>query len=296
MSMLVQTILIKALIAVIAVAGVFVMTGLTGMLSLGQAAFMSIGAYVSGLLVIKLGMPFIPAMLIALLAALLFGLILSIPTVGLRRDYVSLVTLGFGEALTAILNKMTTITGGANGLFGMPRKVNIWVVGISAAAAVGLVVFYKYSKYGRQCLAVKSDELAAKAMGIDVKRVKMISILFSVVLTAYAGVMYAFFILYIDPSLFGWKRSAEWITMVFFGGTNSLTGSVISAFVLTALPEGLRGFAKYRYMIYSIVVLLVINFKPNGIFGEFELSPRGIRNLYKSIQSKVRGKKHAAGD
>lgn len=284
MSMLTQIILIKALIAVIAVSGVFVLTGLTGMISLGQAAFMSIGAYVSGILVIKFGVSFPLAVLASLVAALILGFIMGIPTVGLRRDYVSLVSLGFGEALIAILNKMTKLTGGSNGLYGMPRLINLNTVAISATVAVALVVMYKNSKFGRQCIAVKSDELAAKAMGINVSKVKMTSLLLSVVLTAYAGCMYAFFILYIDPSLFAWKRSAEWITMVFFGGVNSLTGSVISAFFLTALPEFLRGFAQYRYMVYAIMVLLIINFKPNGVFGEFELSPSGIKMLIGNIK------------
>lgn len=295
MSMLTQIIIIKSLIAVIAVAGVFVLTGLTGMISLGQAAFMSIGAYVSGILVIKLNVPFPLAILAAIIVALILGFIMGIPTVGLRRDYVSLVSLGFGEALIAILNKMTSITGGSNGMFGMPRLVNIWTVAISAAVAITLVIFYKNSKYGRQCIAVKSDELAAKAMGINIKKIKMISLLFSVVLTAYAGCMYAFFILYIDPSLFAWKRSADWIIMVFFGGVNSLTGSVISAFFLTALPEFLRSFAQYRYIVYAILVLLIINFKPNGLFGEFELSPSGIKELAVKIKGWL-GRKKIKGE
>ena len=269
----------QMLISVVSVAGVFVLTGMTGMFSLGQAAFMAIGAYTSGLLVVKLSIPIFIAWPAAVLLAVLVGFIVGLPTVRLRRDYISLVTLGFGEAINALLNRATAITGGASGLTGIPKETTLPIALISAIAILALIMLFKTSKYGRQCIAVRSDELAAKSMSINVPRVKMIAFLISVAVTAYGGCLYAFYTAYVDPSLFGWKKSAEWVIMVFFGGVNSLTGSVLSTFVLSGLPEVLRFMQNYRSIIYAVLVLLIINFKPAGLLGEWELTPKNLRRI-----------------
>lgn len=281
MSALLSNILTQVFITLIAVSGVYVLTGLTGMFSLGQAAFMAIGAYASGLLVIRAHIPFALACLIAVAMATGIGFLIGYPVVRLRRDYISLVTLGFGEAIAALLNRMTTLTGGANGLTGIPRIVGLGITLVSAVAAITLVAFFKTSKYGRQCIALRGDELAAKAMGIDVTKVKMTAFLLSVALTSYSGCLYAFYMSYVDPSGFGWKKSADWVIMVFFGGVNSLTGSTLGAFILSALPQVLRGLQNYRYVIYAVLVLIILNFKPSGLLGEWELSIRGIRKLFR---------------
>ena len=278
---LLQNILTQAFITVIAVCGVYVLTGLTGMFSLGQAAFMAIGSYASGLLVIKAGIPVQVAILIAVVLAMVVGYLIGYPVVRLRRDYISLVTLGFGEAIAALLNRMTTLTGGASGLTGIPRCIGLEVATISAVAAIALVAFFKTSKYGRQCIALRGDELAAKAMGINVTKIKMIAFILSVALTSYSGCLYSFYMSYVDPSGFGWKKSADWVIMVFFGGVNSLTGSTLGAFILSALPQFLRDLQNYRYVIYAVLVILIINFKPSGLLGEWELT---IGNIKKSIR------------
>lgn len=281
MSALLSNILTQVFITLIAVSGVYVLTGLTGMFSLGQAAFMAIGAYASGLLVIRAHIPFALACIIAVAMATGIGFLIGYPVVRLRRDYISLVTLGFGEAIAALLNRMTTLTGGANGLTGIPRIVGLGITLVSAVAALTLVALFKTSKYGRQCIALRGDELAAKAMGINVTKVKMTAFLLSVALTSYSGCLYAFYMSYVDPSGFGWKKSADWVIMVFFGGVNSLTGSTLGAFILSALPQVLRGLQNYRYVIYAVLVLIILNFKPSGLLGEWELSIRGIRNLFR---------------
>ena len=289
---LLSNILTQVFITLIAVAGIYVLTGLTGMFSLGQAAFMAIGAYASGLLVVKAGFPFALAIVLAVILAVAVGYLIGFPTVRLRRDYISLVTLGFGEAIAALLNRMTSLTGGASGLTGIPRRTSLLLAGISAAVAVALVAMYKTSKYGRQCIAIRSDELAAKAMGVHVTRVKMTSFLLSVALTAYSGCLYAAYLSYVDPTAFGWKKSADWVIMVFFGGVNSLSGSILGAFILNALPQVLRGLENYRYVIYAVLVLIIINFKPSGLLGEWELTPRNVKKLFrrnKTAQAKAKG-------
>ena len=286
MSALLSNILTQVFITLIAVSGVYVLTGLTGMFSLGQAAFMAIGAYASGLLVIRAHIPFALACIIAVAMATGIGFLIGYPVVRLRRDYISLVTLGFGEAIAALLNRMTTLTGGANGLTGIPRIVGLGITLVSAVAALTLVAFFKTSKYGRQCIALRGDELAAKAMGINVTKVKMTAFLLSVALTSYSGCLYAFYMSYVDPSGFGWKKSADWVIMVFFGGVNSLTGSTLGAFILSALPQVLRGLQNYRYVIYAVLVLIILNFKPSGLLGEWELSIRNIRKLFRKPAKK----------
>lgn len=281
---LLSNVLTQVFITLIAVAGVYVLTGLTGMFSLGQAAFMAIGSYVSGLLVIKAHFPIPIAFLLAVVLAVAVGYLIGYPVVRLRRDYISLVTLGFGEAIAALLNRMTTLTGGASGLTGIPRKVGLGIAAASALVVLLLVAFFKSSKYGRQCIALRGDELAARAMGIDVTRIKMIAFLLSVALTSYSGCLYAFYMSYVDPTGFGWKRSADWVIMVFFGGVNSLTGSTLGAFILSALPQMLRGLQNYRYVIYAILVLLIINFRPSGLLGEWELTPKNVTAIPGNIK------------
>lgn len=287
MSALVSNILTQVFITLIAVAGVYVLTGLTGMFSLGQAAFMAIGAYASGLLVLRAHLPIALACVLAVVMATGVGFLIGYPVVRLRRDYISLVTLGFGEAIAALLNRMTFLTGGASGLTGIPRTVGLGITAVSAVVVLALVAFFKDSKYGRQCIALRGDELAAKAMGINVTKVKMTAFLLSVALTSYSGCLYAFYMSYVDPTGFGWKKSADWVIMVFFGGVNSLTGSTLGAFILSALPQALRSLQSYRYVIYAILVLIILNFKPSGLLGEWELSPRNIRALFTKRNKKT---------
>lgn len=273
------TILTFTGITLIGVLGSYLVTGLTGLFSFGQAAFFSVGAYTAAVLVKNVEVPFLLAVPAAMAVGLVAGLIVGYPTVRLRRDYISLVTFGFGEAIIALLNNSTNLTGGAMGLSGIPRYTNFAVVWGSVAICLALVAGYKYSKFGRQCLALRTDELAAKAMGINVYRVKLVTFLFAAAMTSYAGVLYAFYTTYVEPGAFGWIVSAEWIIIVFVGGINSLTGSVFATLLLTGLPEVLRFASEWRIAAYCIIVLLIINFRPIGLFGEFELTLQWLRQL-----------------
>lgn len=258
-------------ITLIGVLGVYMLTGLTGLFSFGQAAFLAIGAYVSAVLY-KAGVPLPVAAVAAMIVGLAAALMVGLPTVRLRRDYISLVTLGFGEAIIAILNNTTAITGGATGLSGVPQRTTFPLVVGSVVVCVAIVASYKNSKYGRQCLALRNDELAAKSMGINVEQLKLVTFLIGSVMTTFAGVLYVFYTTYVEPGAFGWVVSAEWVIIVFVGGINSLTGAVVAAVLLTGLPEALRFASEWRIAVYCIIVLLIINFRPRGIFGEYEIS------------------------
>ncbi len=268
-------------IAMIGVLGAYMVTGLTGLFSFGQAAFLAIGAYVSAVLFKSLHVPLPLAAIIAMATGLCAGLLVGLPTVRLRRDYISLVTFGFGEAIIAVLNNTTNITGGATGLSGIPQKTGPLLVLVSLAVCVAVVISYKNSKYGRQCLALRSDELAARAMGINVERLKLVTFLIAAVMTSFAGVLYVFYTTYVEPGAFGWVVSAEWMIIVFVGGVNSLTGAVVTTVILTGLPEFLRFASEWRIAIYCIIVLLILNFRPSGIFGQHEISLRFLQKLFR---------------
>lgn len=268
----ISSIITFTLITCITVSGLYILTGLTGMFSLGQAAFMAVGAYAGGLLVLRLHVPFFLCLIAAMAAAVLLGFVIGFPIMRLRRDYLALVTLGFGEAIIATINQSVGITGGSLGLTGIPKKTTLPLVLVLAILSVIFARRFRLSRFGRQAIAVRSDELAARSMGIHVERVKMLSFLIAAALTALSGALYTFFIQYADPTLFNWRKSGEWVIMVFFGGINSLTGSIFATFVLTALPEVLRSVSQYRMLVYSALVLLIINFKPDGLFGHWELT------------------------
>ena len=268
-------------ITLIGVLGVYMVTGLTGLFSFGQAAFLAIGAYVSAVLFKNLGLPLPLAALVAMLVGLAAGLLVGLPTVRLRRDYISLVTFGFGEAIIAVLNNTANITGGAMGLSGVPQRTSFLLVLASVLVCLAIVISYKNSKYGRQCLALRNDELAAKSMGINVERLKLVTFLIASVMTSFAGVLYVFYTTYVEPGAFGWVISAEWMIIVFVGGVNSLTGAVVATVLLTGLPEFLRFASEWRIAIYCIIVLLILNFRPSGIFGEHEISLRFLRQLFR---------------
>ena len=268
-------------ITLISVLGVYMVTGLTGLFSFGQAAFLAIGAYVSAVLYKSLGFPLPLAAFVAMLVGLGAGLLVGLPTVRLRRDYISLVTFGFGEAIIAVLNNTANITGGAMGLSGVPQRTSFAMVLVSVLVCVAIVISYKNSKYGRQCLALRNDELAAKSMGINVERLKLLTFLIASVMTSFAGVLYVFYTTYVEPGAFGWVVSAEWMIIVFVGGVNSLTGAVVATVLLTGLPEFLRFASEWRIAIYCIIVLLILNFRPSGIFGEHEISLRFLRQLFR---------------
>lgn len=274
-------------ITVMGVVSIFPLTGLTGLFSFGQAAYMAVGAYVAGIAAVRLELSLLPCILIGVATSGLVALIVGIPTLKLRKDYFALMSLGLGEAITAILRKFSNITGGAAGLSNIPKRVSTLAIIIAAVVLIALVAFFKNSSYGRMSLAIKTDELAAKSFGIDVFRHKLKVYLFTSMIAGFTGTLYAFFITFIDPGMFGWTKSSEWVIFLFFGGVNSLTGSIIAAITLQVLPEILRFATEARIVMYTVMILLVINFRPQGLLGEWELSRRSLQALFSRRKAKA---------
>lgn len=244
--------------------------GFAGQFAIGHAGFMAIGAYVSALLTALRGFPFLPALVVGGLAAALVGLLVGIPTLRLRGDYLAIATLGLGEIIRVVIVNLP-ITGGAFGFSGMPPYTSFfWVEG---AVVVTLLVLSNFirSSPGRALLAVREDEFAAEAVGVATTYYKVLAFTMGSFFAGIAGGLFAHYLLFIDPSQFGILKSIEILIMVVLGGLGSFSGSVVAAILLTALPEFLRGFSDYRMVIYSALLILVMLVRPAGLFGQIEI-------------------------
>ena len=282
-----MNVMTQASITLVAVSGIYVLTGLTGMFSMGQAAFMAIGGYTAGLLAKRLGFSMWLNIPCGIVVGMLFGFLIGLPVVKLRRDYVSIITILFGEAVIAFLNNAASLTGGALGLMNVPKETSKTMLIIILIIIVFFIANFKKSRFGRQCLAVKSDELAAAAMGINVVRIKLTAFMLAGAITSLAGVLWVHTTTYIDSSSFGWAQSSTWILYVFFGGVNSLTGSIFGGAVLGMLQELMRFSNELRVVFYCVLILLVVNFRSQGLFGTTELDWQTIKKIGKWISGKL---------
>lgn len=254
-----------------------VVCGITGQLSLGQAGFMAIGSYVTIILTQTVGLPMPLSMAFAVLATVAFGILIGFPTLKLQGDYLAIVTLGFGEIIRVVLVNLKSVTGGANGLrfttvlAARADYAYLLVIGMLVVVIVLLQNFVR-STYGRAILAVREDEIAANSNGIDVFRYKMIGFAAASCIAGIGGALYAPFIGFVKPDLASFNRSIDYLIFVVLGGMGSVTGSVIAAFVLTYLQEFLRFLQDYRLLIYPLILIFVMLFRPQGLLGMRELS------------------------
>jgi branched-chain amino acid transport system permease protein len=245
--------------------------GYTGQFSLGHAGFMSVGAYVSAALTLFVA-PHWPTPLIffvALLAggvvAALAGFLVGMPSLRLRGDYLALVTLGFGEIIRVIFQNIDSL-GGALGLNGLPPDTNIFWVGAWVAATIFVVVCLVHSTYGRGFLAVRDDEIAAAAIGLNTTRYKIIAFVVGAFFAGVAGGLYGHDKLTISPAGFDFTKSIEIVVMVILGGMGNTLGVVAAAIILTVLPEVLRPVADYRMILYSLILIVLMIVRPDGLF------------------------------
>lgn len=258
-----------------------IVTGVTGQASIGHAGFMSLGAYSSAIvtsLVFKgyaLPEKFrIPVFLLGLLAgglvSGLFGLIIGFPTLKIKGDYLAIVTLAFGEVVRATM-RMIEPVGAARGMINIPMYCNFgWIV-VFLVITVYISRNFIYSRYGRACQAVREDEIAASAMGVNVARYKVLAFVMSAFIAGIAGGLYAHTVSFIAPDTFSFSKSSDYVVYLYAGGIGSLTGSMLGAAILTALPEMLRFLAEWRIVLYALILLCVMIFRPQGLCGGKEL-------------------------
>lgn len=250
-------------------------TGFTGQFSLGHAGFMAIGAYVAAYATKFVGIPFAPALLAGGLAAAAGGLAVGIPTLRLNGDYLAIATLGFGEIIRVIILNLDVV-GGPRGLPGITAHTTFLWVYAMAAITVIVVRNLIWSRQGRALAAIREDETAAETVGIDTTRYKILAFVVGAFFAGIAGGLYAHRITFIDPSQFGFMKSVETLVIIVLGGLGSITGTVLASSIVTLLPEALRAFAEYRMIIYSLVLILIMLYRPKGLMAGMEL---GFRHL-----------------
>lgn len=268
----------------ILVLGAYLMTGLTGLFSLGQGGFVSIGAYTAAIAFLHFNVPFPIAILMAVLMGSVVGFLIGIPTLRLHRDYFLLVTFGFGEMVRAALLHLAQLTGGGLGIAGIPKRVGLPMILVSILFITFLIYNLKRSRFGRNCIAIRDDELAASLMGINVYSHKMKVFILSSAITSYGGALYAFLIMFIEPNLFNWLESAKLIIITFVGGVNSIIGAIIASVIYYSFGEFFRFVDVWRDVLLALAVLFVTIFRPGGIFGSWELS---LKNLFRWRAKKI---------
>ena len=240
-------------------------TGYLGQLTLGHAGFMSVGAYVSALCSIHLELPFIASLLMGAIIAAIIGVIIGIPTVRLKGDYLCIITLAFNEIIRVIMVNLS-ITNGSKGLVGIPRSTNFAIVFFSAAVTVFVIYSIVKSRHGRAIISIREDETASELSGIPTTYYKILAFAISAFFAGLAGGLYAHYITVISPKVFDYNKSVEILVIVVLGGMGNWKGSIIAAIVMTILPEYLRAFSQYRMLLYAAILIIAMILKEKNIF------------------------------
>ena len=259
--------------------GLNIVVGQTGLLVLGYVAFYGVGAYTYAIL--STGghtVGFWTVLPIAAFLAGIFGLLLGAPALRLRGDYLAIVTLGFGEITRIVLNNWDKLTGGPNGISGVPRpsigplsfdSLNnfYFLVLILIVLTVFVVNRLNDSRIGRAWIAIREDEIAAEAMGVNTFALKLLAFALGAVIAGLAGVFYVAKMGFVSPESFNFLESVIILCMVVLGGMASIPGVILGAVVLYLLPEGLREFQQYRMLIFGGSLVAMMVFRPQGFIG-----------------------------
>ena len=310
-SLYVKGILMTCCIAVIMTTSLNLTIGVLGQLTLGCCGFEAIGAYSAALmskLLVANGVQmddtvrFLLVTFVGGVVACVFGVLVGIPALRLHGDYLAIITLGFGEIIRVIIQNLKVAGGkgladGQQGqaLIGIDRLANLYVVFCITVVTVVLLFMFARSRYGRAVKAIRDDEIAAGASGINITYMKVLVFAISAFFAGIAGGIFAQYIGALTPSMAGWLQSINYVIMVVFGGMGSLTGSIVAAVGLTILPELLRAFSAYRMLVYSVVLVIIMVFRPQGLFGNWEFSlPKFVNTWFYPVRVKMHGKSGAS--
>ena len=277
----IEGILIQSCYTLLIVLGLSILTGYTGMFSFGHAGFVCIGAYIAVICTVSFGLPYLVALIIAGLVAMALGALLGKITLNLKGDYFCIATLGVGEAIRLIFNNLQLswtangkefVLDGAKGIASIPLKTTFVGSLVIVVVFVTATALLMNSKHGRSMLAVREDELAAQMSGINTFRSKMLAMCMSALYAGIAGGMLAHYFGYLQPKMFMMVKSTEYTIMVIFGGMGSITGSIVAAIGLTALPELLRAVGDWRLVMYGLAVIIIMIVRPRGLMGGKEIT------------------------
>lgn len=267
-----QNIMMNIAINIILSVGLNLVVGYAGQFSLGHAGFMAIGAYSAAIVTQKVTDPmgFWAGLLVGILLTAVIALIVGLPTLRLRGDYLAIATLGVSEIIRITIMNLD-ITNGAAGISGIPRSVTWITMYVFVVLTTLLVVNYIYSSPGRATIAIREDEIAAESVGIHTTRYKTIAFVLGAVTASIAGTLYACYFGVINPTQFTFQKSIDILVIVVFGGIGSISGSFVASILLGLLNTFLAPFGQLRTIIYALALVLIMIFKPSGLMGEFEV-------------------------
>ena len=279
-----QAIFTNSAIYIIAAMGLAIFTGFTGLFSLGHAAFMAAGAYTAAILTYFYHWPIVPALMMGVIVSVLVSLVVGYPTLRakLRSDYFAIATLGFGEALKVILENLD-ITQGARGLPGIQKLAGPVNTAVFMVLTVWLCRNFLRSTYGRKIIAIGQDPVAAEMIGIRLLPNQMLSLGISAGLAGLSGGLLAHYITFIQPAIFSMDLSSLLTAGVVCGGMGSLTGPFVATALFVVVPELFRGLALWRLVLYGVLLVVIMNLRPKGLYGHEELSLSNLPKLFMII-------------
>ena len=245
--------------------------GYTGQFSLGHAGFMAVGAYVGVVCTVNFHVPFGLALIFGGLAAGVLGCLIGLPTLRLKGDYLAIATLGLGEIIRIVIMNIEYV-GGAAGFKGIPHHTTFPWVFLVMLFTLFFIKNFVNSKYGRSCIAVRENEIAAEAMGINTTKYKVMAFTIGAIFAGIGGGLFAHCFYIINPSSFTFMASFNYLIMVVLGGLGSITGSIAGAFVVTFVSAALASWPEFRMIIYAIVLILLMFYRPQGLFGYKEIT------------------------
>ena len=242
------------------------------------------------------------ALLISAVVAGIFGILIGIPALRLRGDYLAIITLGFGEIIRVILTNIDSVIGkdftyGAAGLKRIPKYSSFTLVFICAVVSCYIIHTIMKSRHGRAILSIREDEIASESVGVQTTYYKTFAFVVSAMMAGIAGCLYAGYIGSLYPSTFKFMKSIEILVMVVLGGMGSMLGSILSATVLTILPELLRSFSDYRMVVYSLALVVMMIFRPKGLLGSYDFSlSRSLETFLNRLLGRTENPKKEAAD
>ncbi|KUG04748.1 branched-chain amino acid transport system permease protein livm [hydrocarbon metagenome] len=271
--------LVSMCINIILAVSLNLINGFTGQLSLGHAGFMAVGAYASVILTNFLEMPFIIGILGGCIAAGIAGFIIGVPTLRLKGDYLAIATLAFGEIIRVVLQNIDYVNGPA-GIVGI-TKLTTWPwLYLATVITILVIINLMNSSYGRAIISIREDEVASELMGINTTKYKVLAFIIGAMFAGLAGVLYAHYFYIIKPDTFSFLRSFDMVVMVVLGGLGSTTGAVIAAIFITFLTFALQKYAAMRMVIYSLILIIVMIYRPQGLMGNKELSRKTFARIW----------------
>ena len=245
--------------------------GYTGQFSLGHAGFMAVGAYVGVVATVNFHLPLIAALLLGAVCAGILGFCIGLPTLRLRGDYLAIATLGLGEIIRIVIMNIEYV-GGAAGFKGIPHLTNFTWVFFAMLFTLFFIKNFVNSSHGRACIAIRENEIAAEAMGVNTTKYKVMAFTIGAAFAGVAGGLFAHQFYLISPNSFTFLSSFNYLIMVVLGGMGSITGSIAGAFVVTFISAALASFPEMRMIIYALALILLMFYRPQGLFGYMEVT------------------------